>query len=176
MHFLGIITLLWVSHWSDYWSHTGVGNHILFNIWKWVQVTVHVWPSCILGSFVDQVLVSMLLSEFLFLFCEFDLVVKELLGVCKILNGPLVFLWVLVFVQLLGDSNLFFSLGHDVFLLSFSESLEVIWNKSMRGKLRSGGFFVFSHDIAHVSSVNFVLVHFFLVLFPVRFSISLLLC
>jgi Ca2+/H+ antiporter len=46
----------------------------------------------------------------------------------------------------------------------------------MWSKLRSGGRFIFSHDIAHVSSRDLESVLLLLTTLPVRFSCSLLVC
>ena len=160
---------------SDYWSGLSIGDHIFLHVWKWVQVTVHVWPSSIFSSFIYQMLISMLLHELLFLFSQFNFVVKEMLSIRKILDSPLVLFTVFIFLKLLGDFNLLFSWRHDVFLLSLSKTFKMIRNESMRSKLRSSGCFVLSHDITHVSSIDFMLVHFLLILSPVGLSISLLL-
>jgi len=174
LHFCASLWKEWLFL-SDYWSNLSIGNHIFLHVWKWVQVTIHIWPSSIFSSLINQMLIPMLFHKFLLFFSQFNLIVKEMLGVCKILDGPLVFFTVIIFLKLLCDFNLLFSWRHDVFLLSLGESFKVVRNESMWSKLRGSGCFVLCHDITHVSSIDFVLVHFLLVLSPVGLPIFLLL-
>ena len=71
--------------------------------------------------------------------------------------------------------DLLVSLSNNIFDLFFSESLEVIWHESMRGKLGFSSCEVLLHDITHVGSLNFSGVLCLLILEPFRFTVSLLL-
>jgi len=120
-------------------------------------------------------LVSVFFNQLLFFVCQFNLVIEEMLSVGQILNCPLILLSLVVLLQGFCLSNLIFSLLHNVLLLSFGEALKVVWDKSMRSQLRSGGSLILSHDVTHISSINFFLIHFFLILPPLSLSISFLL-
>lgn len=122
----------------------------------------------------------MLLTEsFLHLFLlgfELQFIIEEVLGVCYVLHGPVVVFRVLILVDCLIILDLLCAGGIDFINLGWLESLEVIRNVTVLAELRSCGHWVFSHEISHISSCNFVLIHIFLVIFPLLFSLFLLLC
>jgi len=102
---------------------------------------------------------------FLF-FLKVDFIIQEMLGISQILDSPLIFLGVLIFLSKLGVNDLLLSLSHDIVLLNLSETLEVIWHKSMWSKLRLCRMLILGHDIRHIGSVNLGLIGFLLIHIP----------
>ena len=102
-------------------------------------------------------------------------VVEVMLSVRKVLDCPLVFFSIFVLFGQFVILYLLSSLSIDIVDLVRSESLEVIWDESMRGQLRFGCLEVFSHDVAHVSSGNLKSVLLLLVIFPGILSVLFLL-
>ena len=75
-------------HISFDWSGISTSDHVLLDRWLWIQVSVHVGPSLVLGDLVDLGLVAVLLRHLGLLVREVDLVVEEVLRVGQILHGP----------------------------------------------------------------------------------------
>ena len=63
-------------------------------------------------------------------------------------------LWLFLFVGLVLLTNLLGSLKHDLLLLSFCESLEVIWLYSMISQHRNLSLLVLSHEIMVICVVE----------------------
>lgn len=156
-------------------SHGSRSIHILSNVWEWVLITVHVWPSLLLGSLVKNVLIAVSSHHRLIFLVKFNLVVQEMLGVSEVLNGPLVFLGLHILLVNLGIDDLASLGGLDIINLVWSQPLEVVWHKSMWSQLRLGCVEILSHDIAHVCPLNLKSILILLILFPCVFPISLLL-
>jgi hypothetical protein len=102
---------------------------------------------------------------FLFIF-KVDFIIQVMLGISQILDGPIVFLGVRIFLGKFGVNDLLLSLSHDILLLSFSKTLEVIWHKSMWSKLRLCGLLILGHDIRHIGSENLRLIGLLLIHLP----------
>lgn len=51
------------------WPGVLAGNHVLGDRWLWVQVSVHVWPSRVLGNLVHLGLVTVLFCHLCLLVC-----------------------------------------------------------------------------------------------------------
>ena len=98
-----------------------------------------------------------------------------MLGISQILHGPLLILIHLVFFGILCICNLSFSSGHNVSFLILTETLKVVWNVPMWSQLRLCGIEIFSHDVAHVRSLNLTLILILLIIFPVWFSVFFIL-
>lgn len=98
-----------------------------------------------------------------------------MLSVGKILDSPVPLLLVVIGPILVHLINLVASSLHDVLLLVWSKTFEVVGHKSMGGKLALSGFGILSHYITHISSRNFKLILGFLIILPVGLSLSLLL-
>ena len=117
----------------------------------------------------------MLLHKLFLLSFQLHFIIQEMLIICQILHRPLILLRVLVLLLSLKVYNLLVPLGKDVINLILPEAFEVIWHESVWSKLRFGCCFILSDDVAHVSPVDFVGVHIFLIVLPISFSIFLLL-
>jgi hypothetical protein len=154
------------------WSGVGICNHISGDIWLFIKVSIHVWPSFILSLSVYNMLVSMLSHHLLLFLLEFQLVVEEMLVVSQVLNCPCIFLGILVLSLSLVLLNLSGSLSFNLIYLFWSEILEVIRYISMWSQLWHGGSSIFSHDITHISSSNFMMVLVLLIVSPVLLSLS----
>ena len=76
---------------------------------------------------------------------------------------------ILVILHLLGTGSI------DLVYGIWFQSLEVVWNISVLGKLGGSGHWVLGHEITHIGSCNFLLVHVLLLISPGLFSISFLL-
>jgi hypothetical protein len=111
------------------------------------------------------------IHSLLFIF-EVQLVVQEMLVVSQVLDGPSIFFSVHVLSVCTVIINLLSSFGIDLTYLIWSKLFEVIWHVSVWGQLGSSSGSVFSHDITHVGSSNFMLILVFLIVFPVAFSLS----
>ena len=140
-----------------------------------IEVTIHVWPSVVLCHLVDEVLVSVGTSHLVLLGLKVDLIIQEVLIIGQILNRPLILFRVLVFNFSFFGFYLHVPFVIDAFDLAWSESLEVIGHISVRSELRGSSCEVFSHDVTHIGSGDFMLVFDFLFDFPLVFSFLLLL-
>jgi len=156
------------------WSIYGLCNHILLNIWLWVQISIHVWPSSIFIILSLKICITLSFHHCSMLILKNNFIILLFLSACKLLHGPLVFFRVLILSCKLDINTLVVSLSNNIFNLILSKTLKVVWNKSMRSKLRFSGFKIFSHNIAHVSSSNLFLIHAFLIIPPCLFSTFLL--
>ena len=75
----------------------------------------------------------------------------------------------LVILDLLGASSIDLINGFRL------QTLEVIGHITVSGELRGRRHWILGHEVAHISSCNFLLVHVFLIVGPGLLSISLLL-
>ena len=98
-----------------------------------------------------------------------------MLGVRQILDCPLIFLRVLIFLGKFGINNLLLSLGHDVILLSLGKPLEVIWHESVWSQLRLCSCLILGHDIRHIGSENLGLIRLLLIISPLVLSVFFIL-
>ena len=118
----------------------------------------------------------MLLGGLCLFIGQIDLVVQEVLGVRKVLHCPGLLLSLLI----LGNVLIIFDLlsAGRIYLINVIrfESLEVVGYVAMLSELGGGGHWVLSHEIGHVSSCDFFLIHVLLVVGPGLLSIFLLLC
>lgn len=102
------------------WPYVSAGNHIFLDVWLFIQVAVHIWPSFIFGLLVNNVRVTMLIHQGFLFFLEVDLVIQDMLVIGQVLNSPLVFFRVLGLLIFFIIDGLSFSLGHNIFDLLFS--------------------------------------------------------
>jgi hypothetical protein len=98
------------------------------------------------------------------------------LGVCKVLDSPLVLLGILVLNCCLFIIDLAFALLVDSINLAGAESFKVIGHVSVRSKLGSSSREVFSHDVTHVCTLNFNCIQSLLLDSPLLLASSLFIC
>jgi hypothetical protein len=156
-------------------SYISSWDHVLGDIGDSILISIHVWPSGILGGLVYDVLVLMRIHHLLTFISQIHFVVQEMLIICEVLDCPLILFRVLVFNSFLVVVYLASSLIVNPINLSRSESFKVIRNIPMWRKLRSSRFEVFGHDVGHVCSGDLTLILLFLIVSPRVISIFLLL-
>lgn len=99
-----------------------------------------------------------------------------MLSVCQVLHVPAILLGLQVLCNKLVVLDLLSTSGIDLVNSLWLESLEVIWDIAVLGKLRSCGHWILSHEVGHISSRNLLLVHVLLVISPSFFPSFLLFC
>ena len=123
IHFLSISSLDW--------PHVGTFDHVLGDIRLWVQVSVHVRPSLILGNLIYKSLITVLFSDLCLLIGQINFIIQEVLCIGKVLDSP----GILLSLKVLGNEfiilNLLGSGCIDIINRLWFQPFEMVWNISM---------------------------------------------
>lgn len=117
----------------------------------------------------------MLLDHLRLLISKIDFVVEEVLSIGQVLDGPVMILSLLILVNLLVILDLLGASGIDLIYGVRLQTLEVIRHITVLRELRGRRHWILGHEVAHISSCNFLLVHILLIVGPGLLSIFLLL-